>query len=395
MGKVRPLDETTKAFEHDSHFHNIFRYNQFSEDIEFFREPEWERTIEIGKIIDDDDLTQIRYYLTNVHKIEPSKQIVGEACFIVSKRNQYHPLKSYIQKEKWDGVKRIDEWLINAVGCDDNVYYRQAGSKFLIAAVNRVYNPGCKFDHMMILEGAQGLGKSTLVEELAGEWYLDTNFDNKDKDLVDCMRKAFLIEISELSGMGKKDVDWLKSFITKKVDTVRLAYAARTKNFKRKSVFIGTYNPSGNNNYFRDDTGNRRFWPIECRTVNIDYIRKNKHQLWAEAYSRYIDKEQYYISDPEAITIMKTLHAERETEGPAFVKIKRWLSDNNPDEVSIENIIEMALGIKTEGKDPRDLHSTWTIVGIVLKRIGWIKGSNDKRHIYYNPNPKEDKGWEE
>jgi putative DNA primase/helicase len=396
MRRNRPLDETVTIFNNDTHFQNLFRYNQFNEDIEYCRRPVWSNHTE-GDTINDEDLTQIRYYLSNVHQLEPNKQIIGEACLIVAKNNQYHPVKKFIEAQPWDGVPRLDTWLIDSTACEDNAYTRQAGAKFLIAAVNRIYNPGCKFDHMLILEGAQGIGKSTMVEELAGSWYLDTNFETRDKDLIDSMRGAFLIEISELSGMNKKDVDWLKSFLTKKIDRVRLPYAARCKDFKRKSVFIGTYNPSGNNTYLRDDTGNRRFWPIECRTINLEFIRQYKHQLWAEAFRRFESNERYYIDDPKAIEIMKALHEDRELEGPTYYTIREYLRRRNRPQVTMDELLKECLGLTISGQDQRSLQSAWTIIGINMRRLGWIKGTNDKRHIYFNPNYKEtiphDCGW--
>jgi putative DNA primase/helicase len=372
-------------FHENPQFSSLFGFNQFSENIEFLSQPEWDKSIQKGDMISDDDITGIRYYISDIHHYEPSKQIVGEACLLTSKRRSYHPVKNYIESVKWDGVSRIDSWLRQAVGCEDNVYTQMAGAKFLIAAVNRVYRPGCKFDHMLILEGGQGLGKSTLVEEMAGDWYLDTNFGHKDKDLIDGMRGAFLIEISELTGMNKKDVDWLKSFLTKKVDRVRLAYAARTKDFKRKSVFIGTYNPSGNNMYLRDDTGNRRFWPVECTKVDLDYVRKNKAQLWAEAYARYKEGEVYYLTDPEAVEILTGMHSERELESPTHVKIRNWLEQKPRREVSMHELIEECLKINTDGRNPKEVLSVSTTVGIIMRKLRWTKGTNYYRHMYYNP----------
>jgi putative DNA primase/helicase len=386
MGKQLPLDQTVKKMSVDSNLVGLFRYNQFSEDIEFIRPPCWDESIRTGKTIDDDDLSQIRYYLTTIHGLEPSKPIVGEACFIVAKRNQYHPVKQFIESQVWDGVPRLNEWLIKSSGCVDNPYTRDVSRCMLTAAVNRVYNPGCKFDHMVILEGPQGIGKSTMVEEVCPGFYLDTNFDTRDKDLVDAMNRSLIIEISELSGMNKKDVDWLKSFITKKVDRVRLAYAYKTKDFYRKSIFVGTYNPSGNNNYFRDDTGNRRFWPIECSHINIEYIREVRAQLWAEAFHLYNKKAVYHIVNEESLAILSCMHSEREFEGPYFFRLKEWLMVNNFSYVSMHDIIEKGLGLKIEGKSMSDAASVWTVVGLIMKKLKWRKGTNDNRNNYYNPN---------
>lgn len=384
MTKQSPLSKTMGLLQNDTNLFDIFKFNEFSEDVEYTKTPEWDLGVIPGKSLDDQDLTQLRYYLGTIHDFEPARNIIGEACFLMAKRKSYHPIKKYIESVKWDNVKRIDTWLIDSINCDDNVYTRMASSKFLIAAVNRVYNPGCKFDHMLILEGPQGIGKSTLAEIMAGDWYLDTNFDHRDKDLIDSMRSSFIIEISELSGMNKKDVDWLKSFLSKKVDRIRLPYASRSKDFKRKSVFIGTYNPSGNNMYLRDDTGNRRFWPIECReSVNLAYLRANKAQLWAEAHHRYKLGEQYYIDDKVALMILANIHNDRELESPTHIMIREWLGVRN--QVAMNEIIQDCLKINMEGKRPKDLLSAQTTIGIIMRKLKWRKGCNENRHIYYSP----------
>lgn len=383
MAKNLIFKKTVEFMEADQQINAILAFNQFSEDIEFLRTPEWDPSIFAGKTLDDQDITQLRYYLSNIHNSEPARAVAGEACYIISKRHSYHPVKKHIEAAHWDNIQRIDEWLINSVHCEDNPYTRAVSAKFLIATVARVYNPGCKFDHMLILEGDQGIGKSTLVELLAGDWYLDTNFNNKDKDLIDSMRGALIIEISELTGMNKKDVDWLKSFLSKKVDRVRLPYAARSKDFQRKCVFVGTYNPSGNNMYLRDDTGNRRFWPVECNgMINFSYVKEYKNQLWAEALVRYKNKEKYFIYEPEVIEILNGMHRERELESPTYNTIREWLNDKT--EVSMREILEDCMGMK--GKSPSEQLSGAIIVGIIMKKLGWRKGINTKRDRYYLPN---------
>jgi len=384
MSKYCPLDKTMKIFIKDGSLADLFRFNEFSEDIEFRKKPCCTLSQE-GDVLADQDITQLRYYVTATHSFEPPKQIIADACFLRSINYNYHPVKDYIESIKWDNIPRCDEWLIKTVNCEDNYYTRMASSKFLIACVSRIYNPGCKFDHMLILEGEQGIGKSTLVEELAGQWYLDTNFGHKDKDLIDSMRGVFIIEISELSGMNKKDVDWLKSFLSKKVDRVRLPYAARSKDFKRKCVFIGTYNPSGNNMYLRDDTGNRRFWPIECGSfIDISYLKNNKNQLWAEALIRYRNGEKYYIDNEKALNILSGLHGDRELESPTHIKIEEWINPGMG-EVCMNDIIEKCLKINTDGKLPKDLLSVQTIIGIIMRKLKWKKGTNENRDKYYPP----------
>ncbi len=383
---MTPLKKTMQLFHSDQKLTDLFAFNEFSEEVEFLRAPEWDYSVFKGKSLDDQDLIQIKYYISRVHSFEPHKNILGEACFLLGKRKSYHPVKKFIETEKWDDEPRVDKWLINSIKCLDNEYTRAAASKFLIAAVSRIYNPGCKFDYMLIIEGRQGIGKSTLVEKLSKEWYLDTNFGHKDKDLIDSMRGAFIIEISELSGMNKKDVDWLKSFLSKKVDRVRLAYAARSKDFRRKCVFMGTYNPSGNNMYLRDDTGNRRFWPVECGdNLDIEYIRNNCGQLWAEALVRYKSGEKLYIDNQHALEILSGIHKARELESPTFHEIRDWLKFRKMSEVTMQEIIGDCLKVNMNGKMPRDMLSLSTTIGIIMRKLSWTKGTNENSNRYYEP----------
>lgn len=379
-----PLLKTIDIFLNDTNLQEILCFNEFSENIEYYKPPVWDNKTSVGKVLDDQDFTQIRYYLSATHDFEPSKSIVGESCYILAIKKSYHPVKKYIQSIDWDNIPRIDTWLHKTVNCENNAYTRDVSAKMLIAAINRIYNPGCKFDHMIILEGGQGIGKSTLVEILANEWYLDTNFDNKDKDLIDSMRGIFIVEISELSGMNKKDIDWLKSFLSKKVDRVRLPYDKANRDFKRKCIFVGTYNPSGNNMYLRDDTGNRRFWPIECiGKINFQYLRDNLKQIWAEAYHRYKQGEKYFIDNQESLEILSELHSDRELESPTQKTIRKWLI--NKHEVSMEEIMKDCLKISLDGKEPRMLLSVSTTIGIIMKKLNWKRGVKDKRDIYYAP----------
>lgn len=383
---IEHLKKAVYFFSADTNLINLLKFNEFSENIEFAKSPPWNERIEPGNSLCDEDIIQMKYYLSTIHNFEPNKNLILEACLIIAERKKYHPVKEYIEKEKWDGRERLNSWLIKTVGCQDNFYTRCVSKKFPIAIINRVYKPGCKFDHMLILEGDQGIGKSTMVEELAGNFYLDTSFENKDKDLVDSICNAMIVEISELSGMTKKDVDWMKSFITRKVDRIRLPYASRTKDFKRKCVFIGTYNPSGNNTYLRDDTGNRRYWPIECSNkIDIGYLKENKHQILAEAYECFKKNESYYIHELEATSILKNLHSDREYEPIEFEKIKKYLDLKPVDYVDTEELIEKALQININAKSSKEIFGLTVRIGIILKKLNWQKGSNQNRKKYYPP----------
>lgn len=369
----------------DTNLTNIFKYNEHSETVIFARQPDWNKRKCENTSIRDVDLQQLILYLSKIHDMDISDKLLIDACVNVALQNQYNPVKNFVTSEIWDGIKRLPEWLIKSTGCDDNIYTRLVAEKIMIATVKRIYEPGSKFDHMLILEGDQGIGKSTLVEIMAGEFYLDTTLENKDKDLIDSIRSAVWVEFSEMAGMDKHDVDWLRSFLSRKVDRVRLSYNRLTENFPRKSVFIGTINPSGNNMYLRDDTGNRRYWPIECRRIDLAYARTNRSQLWAEAYKKYLDGAKYWIDeeDVEAIRILRGLHADREIESPTTRRIRKFLIGKN--ETCMDDLIGVGLGINMSAKSPSELLGIQITIGKIMRREKWRKGNNENRDKYYAP----------
>lgn len=367
----------------DENLKNNLRMNMHTESIELNELPAWNQTSTINQSLRDIDLTQLKLYLDKIHSINCNEKLLIDACINVALQKKYNPIKEDLNSSNWDGIERISTWLIKATGCQDNHYTRLVSERILIATIKRVYEPGAKFDHMMILEGDQGIGKSTLIETMAGKWYLDTTLENKDKDLVDSIRSAIWIEFSEMSGMEKRDVDWLRSFLSRKVDCVRLSYNRFVQPFPRRSIFIGTINPSGNNMYLRDNTGNRRFWPIECSVINLEYVRQYRSQLWAEAYVKYREGKKYWIDehDIEAISILKGLHIEREVESPTTRKIRRYLIGKN--EVNMDEIIVSALGADINRKSPKELLSLQTTIGIIMRKEKWFKGTNENRDKYY------------
>ena len=375
----------------DENLKNNFRMNMHTENIEFLCQPIWNKLPCQNKAIKDIDISQLKHYLSTVHEIDPNDKVLIDALLNISLDKQYNPIKEDITSVKWDGVERLNKWLINATGCEDNIYTNTISERIMIATVKRIYEPGTKFDHMLILEGEQGIGKSTLVERMAGKWYLDTSLENKDKDLIDSIRSAIWVEFSEMTGMERRDIEWLRSFISRKVDCVRLSYDRLVQPFPRKCVFIGTINPSGNNMYLRDDTGNRRYWPIECNKIDIKYVDENRSQIWAEAYEKYKMNKKYWLDDLdiEALEILKNIHREREIESPSTRQVRRYLIGKTI--VSMDELLQSALKINIEHTNHRQLLSAQTMLGIIMKKEKWRKGINENRDKYYPPEQK----WEE
>ena len=245
-----------------------------------------------GKYWTDADDAELYTYIST-HYTEFPRQTVSDQMVIAAKRHAFHPVKMYLEElPAWDGKERADSIFIDYLGTTDNVYTREATGKTLLAAVRRVYEPGCKFDNVLVISGAQGIGKSLLISRLAGDWFSDnlTFEDMRDKTAAEKLQGFWLLEIGELKGMRKTDVESIKAFITRQDDSYRAAYGRHLERHPRRCVIFGTVNDF--NGYLKDATGNRRFWPLAqdkaCGTLRPwDLDAATRDQIWAEILFRY------------------------------------------------------------------------------------------------------------
>jgi hypothetical protein len=202
------------------------------------------------------------------------------------RRNSFHPVRDYLDGLKWDGVERLDRWLITYAGATDTKYVRAVGAITLVAAVRRIRKPGCKFDEMLILESVQGKEKSVMLKELAvdPDWFSDDVPLNADgKRVIEQLMGKWIVEAADLSGMRKADVEHLKAMLSRGTDRARLAYGRYPTEQPRQSIIVGTTNSP---RYLKDLTGNRRFWPVKVAKIELAELRRDRDQLWAEAVSR-------------------------------------------------------------------------------------------------------------
>jgi len=246
--------------------------------------------------------------------------------------NEYHPVIEYLDSLVWDNVPRIEKMFIKYGGAEDSELHREYTKLIMVAAVRRVKDPGCKFDTMLILEGKQGISKSSMLFELAkngDEWFCDSvNLADTTKELIESIEGRWIIEIPELDGMNKANVNCLKSMLSKRSDRARKAYGRYTSTLPRQSIFIGTTNEA---NYFRDLTGNRRYAPIELtEEINLAEFRKDVDQFWAEA----VIMEKNYGD----LWIPKHLWAVAEKEQDKRLSIDPWQEKLEPVLSSINEV---------------------------------------------------------
>ncbi|WP_052715051.1 virulence-associated E family protein [Paracoccus sp. 228] len=280
-------------------------------------------------VMTDDLLSDIRFSLIwSRNGQEPAKDKVADAVSLIGKRNAYHPVRDYLTGLEWDGVERLDEWLINYAGAADNPLNRAIGRKVLCAAVRRAHRPGCKFDHMLVLQGPQDLGKSTLLKALCadGDWFTDQLEVGADpKVTIEKTAGAWIVEMAELDGLGKRDANRVKSFITTTHDRARLAYDRYPVTRGRQFVLFGTTNESA---YLTDLTGNRRFWLVNVSRADHAAIHDVRDQLWAEAVARE-PAEALWLEDAALKAAAADIAKDATDYGPWFDLLSERVPDGS------------------------------------------------------------------
>ena len=278
-----------------------FAYNELSNRVEVIGRVPWDRPKD-NRFWREADESQLRLYIDKKY-IEFKERNFEVAFNSIVDNRRFHPVRDYLDTlPKWDGVKRVEEVFIKFLSGDDNDYTRAITKKTFAACVARAYHPGTKFDSIPVLDGAQGIGKSTLIKYLAGEEFFSDNLsltDMNDKTAAEKIQGNWLIEIGELSGMKKADIEKVKSFVSTTDDKYRASYGRVVESHPRQCVIFATVNGDGRG-YLRDITGNRRFWIVKCNQTlqkrMWDENDKNyRDQFWSEAKEIYESGEDLYL----------------------------------------------------------------------------------------------------
>ena len=257
------------------------------------------------------------------HEINVPPVVVGRSIIAVARNIRIHPVRDYLTSLVWDGTPRLDTWTVTHLGAEDTPLHRAMGALWMISAVARIMRPGVKADHMLILEGPQGIKKSTALKVLASdEWFTDELAELGSKDAAQQMRGVWIIEIAELDAISRAEVSRIKAFLTRTTDRYRPSYERYIVTIPRQCVFAGTVNPD---TYLRDETGNRRFWPVRCGEINLAALERDRDQLWAEAVSRFNTGAPWWLEDKELIALAGVAQEARYQPDSWGVLIERWL----------------------------------------------------------------------
>ena len=293
------LSNISTIIKHDKNLTPIV-FNQFKNMIDVIGELPWHQ---VKPGWSDTDLACAKLYFERRYRLWSPTKFKDALLAVTSADRLYHPIKDYLTTLKWDGIPRAETLLIDYLGAQDTPYVRAVTRKTLVAAIARIYRPGAKFDSILVLNGVQGVGKSTLFSKLGGKWFSDSLSisDMKDKTAPEKLQGYWILELSELNGIKKVDVEVVKSFITRTDDKFRQAYGVSVESHPRSCIIVGTTNSDGG--FLRDITGNRRFWPVQVTGKGRyhPWELTEVDQVWAEAIEMFNRGEELFLKDSIAV----------------------------------------------------------------------------------------------
>ena len=410
-GKVRDtLGNLALILRNDPKLKDI-SYNIHRSGIDIRRDAEGRTTIPWTQLKpgwNESDLGAVQIYLERVYGLYTPGKLKSILLAIAAERS-YHPIRDYFASlPEWDGVRRVDSLFADYLGTPDTEYSRAVSRKMIVAAVARIYEPGIKFDSVVVLNGPQGMGKSSFFAKLGGKWFSDslTISDMKDKAAPEKLQGYWILELGELAGLKKMDVETVKAFITRQDDKFRHSYGYSVEDHPRQCIIVGSTN--NGDGFLRDVTGNRRFWPVTCTTNSPNRpweVACVVDQVWAEAYLLYRAGEPLFLSpEVEKLAAMEQTAAlesdVREgmiteyldkllpgdwdkmdlAERRGFLRGDQFTGGNRTGTVQRTTVCAVEIWAECFGKDPTAIKrsDTYDIFGMLMKIGGWEKYSGNK-----------------
>ena len=363
-GHIFPCYDNVALFlENSPEWNGVLGYNEFTCGYFILKPPPSPVSASVESEVEDHFDTEVVRWLER-RRLMVKPELVRRVVDIIARRNSYHPVRDYLESlPQWDGTPRTGTWLIDYCGVessdsDPNSYAMAVGEKFLISAVKRIMDPGAKCDSVLVLERKQGIGKSTVPRILAGDdSFSDQLADMGSKDASLQLRGLWIVELSELDVLNRAELARAKAFLSQQTERFRLPYGRRVIQVPRQCVFIGTTN---SDTWLKDETGGRRFWPVRCQAINLDGLRSDRGQIWAEALHQYRAGATWWLDDAEVVQEAMEEQRKRYQADVWQGQIAKWLegpfqridADGHPvaeftstaDSVTISDVLHHCIG---------------------------------------------------
>jgi predicted P-loop ATPase len=381
------LANLVEILTHDESWRGVIALDEFAQQIVCRQVPPIHR--KSGSRWSDADVAEVKAWIERAYAIRPTTGDVNDAVIVVARRQAFSSLRDYFDAlpEARDGESMIDTWLVDFFGAKDTPYTRAVGAKWLISAVARAFEPGAKVDTVLILEGKQGLRKSSVLEKLCPtrEWFADGLSEFGSRAQAEEIEGKWIVELAEMSGFKRAEIEQIKAFVTRTAENYRPAYGRHVIHSPRKCVFAATVNPGGDG-YLKDETGNRRFWPVKCERIASDLTPAMRDALWAEAKARYLLGEKWYFDAEHERAIIEEAQAEQQQR----VVTDPWqelIEDEliGQEETSVNDMLDKLKVDKAKRTGAESVR-----VGRILTMLGWerrFKHTAPRGWRYVKPPP--------
>ena len=341
-GGVHPLLHNLILFlRHHPQWHGVLGFNEFTFRVVIRQRPPWGEEAPDAEWNDHHETLVRRWFQTE--DINANLGDVGRAVQAAARANPFHPVREYFDGLVWDGVPRLDKWLVTIFRADDTPYVRAVGPRRLISSVARIYQPGCQVDHTLVLEGPQGRLKSQALRTLPKNqsWFTDRLNHIANKDAAIEITGIQIVELAEMDALTKASSSTSKAYLTRQYDRFRPPWARHLIRLQRQCVFAATVNPP-TGGYLKDPTGARRFWPVACHdTIDRDALERDRDQLWAETVVRFKADAPWWLETPELEALATAEQALRFKVDAWHEPIEEWLGERT--DVSVSEVLEGAL----------------------------------------------------
>lgn len=357
---------------------NSIRHNAFRAQTMLCAPVPWDLTPTVPRPWTDQDDREAAAWMQD-NQVNVGVPEAARAVQTVAERDKYHPVMDYLNQISWDGVPRLDTWLVAYIGTEDTEYTQAVGPRWMISGVARIYEPGCKADCVLVLEGPQGILKSSALAEIGGAWYTNDVAALGTTAAQEQILGNWIVELDELEAVTRaRDVVAVKAFVSRSIDKFRLPYGHRSHAHPRQCIFGGTTNRE---TWMRDETGGRRWWPVRCGLIDIDALRQDRDQLWAEARDRYLTRERWWLDTPGLTSAASEEQEARFEQDPWQEVIVEHLHGLN--ETSM-NLLCNTVGLPTERRSPTEAKR----IAAIMRRLNWQRkqvGTGPHRSWKYVP----------